>query len=458
MRDSKLNFLEKIKNMPRLKQILAILGIDKAVFYTVLGVTWSSIAGVLSIFFIVSFLTSTEQGYWYTFLSLGALATFAELGFTTIITQFISHEYAHLSEKNGKLYGDTERIDRTISLVKFSFKFYIIITIAAFLILSIGGVLFLMSTTNDTYILISWIFYSFTGAFLLLVSLFGSVLKGFNKVDLAQKIITLAAFVSNIATWAALFGGLKLWALAIGGFTNILLSLILYYSSTTSLWSQMLRTKVHGHYDWLSETLPLQWRYAISWASGYFIFQFIVPVAMIYASADVAGKLGLSLTIARAVQSVANSWGMTKIPQFNMFVAQGKRNELDNLLNTIQKQSILVFLAGSIGLVFLLIFIFPVIHWNTRVLPTTEIIIILIAEGANLIVFNWAYYLRSHKEEPYVKISAISALGIGVGVWVTFYLFSSSLIALLTYCLIALIMIIPAWKIFARKSKEYQEL
>lgn len=444
--------------MPKIQRIMSLLGIDKAVFYTVLNVVWGSTAGVLSIFFIVSFLSLTEQGYWYTFLSLGALATFAELGFTTIITQFISHEYAHLSEKKGEIYGDAERIDRTVSLVKFSFKFYIIITIVAFLILSIVGVIFLMDTTNDIYLLMAWVFYSFTGAFLLLVSVFGAVLKGFNKVDLAQKILTLASIVSNIAMWAALFAGFKLWALAIGGIANIVLSLILYYSSTTSLWGQMFHTKVVGQYNWLKETLPLQWRYAISWASGYFIFQFIVPVALIYAGADVAGKLGLSLVIARTVQSVANSWGMTKIPQFNMFVAQGKRNELDKLLKTIQRQSLLVFVAGSVALVFLLIFIFPIIHWNTRVLPTYEIVIILIAEGANLIVFNWAYYLRSHKEEPYMKISAINALGVGLGVWVSFYLFSSSLIALLSYCAVVLIMLIPSWKIFVRKSKEYYRL
>ena len=443
--------------MPTVQRIMSILGIDKAVFYTVLNVIWASTAGVLSMFFIVGFLSLTEQGYWYTFLSLGALATFAELGFTTIITQFISHEYAHLAEKNGKLYGEAERIDRTVSLVKFSFKFYLIITVVAFLILSIVGVLFLMSSTKNIYLLMAWVFYSFTGAFLLLVSLFGAVLKGFNKVDLAQKILTLASFVSNIGTWAALFTGFNLWALAIGGTINIILSLILFYSSTTSLWAQIFHTKVVGQYNWLKETLPLQWRYAISWASGYFIFQFIVPVAMIYSGADVAGKLGLSLVIARAVQSMANSWGMTKIPQFNIFVAQKKRNELNKLLKTIQKQSLSIFIAGSIALIFILIFIFPMIHWDTRILPTYEIIIILIAEGANLIVFNWAYYLRSHKEEPYMRISAISALGIGLGVWASFYLFSSSLVALSSYCAVVLVMIIPAWRIFVKKSKEYNK-
>jgi O-antigen/teichoic acid export membrane protein len=203
--------------------------------------------------------------------------------------------------------------------------------------------------------------------------------------------------------------------------------------------------------------LPLQWRYAISWASGYFIFQFIVPVTMFYAGPDIAGKLGLSLVIARAVQNISNSWGMTKIPQFNIYVAQKKRYNLDKLLENIQKQSLLVFLAGSVVVVIILYFIFPLINWNSRVLPTYQIIIILVAEGANLIVFNWAYYLRSHKKEPYVRISAISALAIGLGVWLGMYLTSSTLIVLTIYCSIALVMLIPAWRIFKNESKKYKE-
>ena len=292
---------------------------------------------------------------------------------------------------------------------------------------------------------------------MLLVSLFGAVLRGLNKVAIAQKIILIASVASNIAIWAALYYGFNLWALGLGGIINIIFSLYLFFLAETSLWSQIFRSKIKKQDHWFKETLPLQWRYAISWASGYFIFQFIVPVALIYAGADVAGKLGLSLVIARAVQTLANSWGSTKIPQLNIFVEQKKRDNLDILLKTIQKQSLLVFLAGSIILILILIYIFPRIGWDTRVLPTYEIAIILIAEGGNLVVFNWAYYLRSHKEEPYMRLSAVSALGIGITVWASFFLFASSLIALISYCVVVLIMLIPAWRIFVKKSKEYNK-
>ena len=387
-----MSFTDYLKKLPIINRLISLLGVDKAIFYTVLGVGWSSIAGVISIFFIINYLTIVEQGYWYTFLSLGALTVFAELGFTTIITQFISHEYAHLTEMNGTLYGEESRLDRTVSLVKFSFKFYLVVTLIAFVILSIIGVIFLMHSTMNYQLLIAWVFYSFTGAFMLLVSLLGSILKGFNKVELVQKIITLTGFASSIAIWSALYANFSLLALAIGGIVNIILSLILFFSSSRTLWSQIFHSKVTGEYTWLKETLPLQWRYAISWTSGYFIFQFMVPVAMFYAGAAAAGKLGLVLVMVRTIQNMASSWGMTKVPHFNILVAQKRRNDLDNLFNTIQRQSLFMYTVISIAFILIVFFIFPLINWNTRILPVNQIIILLLAEGVNLVILNWAYY------------------------------------------------------------------
>lgn len=134
-----------------------------------------------------------------------------------------------------------------------------------------------------------------------------------------------------------------------------------------------------------------------------------------------------------------------------------KRYNLDKLLESIQKQSLLVFVAGSLAVVAILIYVFPILNWSSRILPIYEIIIILVAEGANLIVFNWAYYLRSHKKEPYVKISAISAVLMGLGVWLGMYLTKSTVVVLSIYCIIALVMLIPARIIFKNESKRYMD-
>ena len=450
--------VDYIKNIPVLNRVVSFLGIDKAIFYTVIGVLWSLIGGPLSIFFIIKYLTITEQGYWYTFQSLGALTTLAELGFTTIITQFISHEYAHLKEKNGLLVGDTEKIDRIISLIHFSFKFYILVISIAFILLTVIGTFILAHSTANITLLSAWVMYSFTGAFLLLVSLLGAVLKGFNKVALVQKIIFITSFASIISTWTALYFGFGLWALVAGGTINIILSVGLFFSSSSTLWKQIIYSKVKHRYSWLKETLPLQWRYAISWTSGYLILQFMVPVTMYYAGAVLAGKLGLSLVMARAVQSMASSWGMTKLPEFNMLVAKGDRPNLDNLINKVQKQSLLVFILGAIAILVLLTFIFPLIGWDQRILPVYEVGIILLAETALLIIYNWAFYLRSHKREPYMAISVINGIATGIGVWASLYFFTSTLFALSVYCIVQWIILIPAGWIFIRKREEYSKM
>lgn len=452
------SLVDHIKNVPGINKIISFFGIDKAIFYTVMGVLWSLIGGPLSIFFIIKYLTITEQGFWYTFQSLGALTTLAELGFTTIITQFISHEYAHLKEKNGLLVGDNEKVDKAISLIHFSFKFYIIIIFIAFILLTIIGTIILMHSTTNTTLLLAWVLYSFTGAFLLLVSLFGAVLKGFNKVELVQKIVFITSFASIITSWIALSFGLGLWALVTGSIINIILSIWLFFSSSSVLWNQIIHFKVICNYNWLKETLPLQWRYAISWTSGYLILQFMVPVTMYYAGAVLAGKLGLSLVMARSIQSMASSWGMTKLPQFNMLVAKKDRQKLDNLLNVVQKQSLLVFILGAIAILLILTFIFPLIGWEQRVLPVYEIAIILLAETALLIIYNWAFYLRSHKREPYMVISVINGIATGIGVWASMYFFTSTLLALSIYCIVQWIIIIPAGWIFVRKREEYSKL
>lgn len=445
-----------IKNVPVLNRVVSFLGIDKAIFYTIMGFSWSLIGGPLSIFFIIKYLTITEQGYWYTFQSLGALTTLAELGFTTIITQFISHEFAHLKEKNGLLVGDN--VDRTISLIHFSLKFYTIVIFIAFILLTIVGTFILEHSTANITLLSAWVMYSLTGAFLLLVSLLSAILKGFNKVALVQKIVFITSFTSIISTWTALSFGLGLWALVVGSAVNMTLSTWLYFSSSSTLWKQIIYSKVKYRHKWLKETLPLQWRYAISWTSGYLILQFMVPVTTYYAGAVLAGQLGLSLVIARAVQSIASSWGMTKLPEFNMLVAKKDRRKLDDLINRVQKQSLLVFILGAIAILLSLMFIFPLIGWEQRILPVYEVGIILLAETALLIIYNWAFYLRSHKREPYMVLSVINGIATGVGVWVSLYFFTSTLFALSVYCIVQWIIIIPAGWIFIRKREEYSKM
>ncbi len=448
--------ISQIVNNKNIRKIRYLTGINRAVFFSLVNKIFGIVRISITTYLVIRYLTLAEQGYWYTFLSLGALTIFAEMGFLNIVSQFISHEFAYLKEnKDGILCGADEKIERFISFIHFALKFYSFIIPIAFCLLTFIGFVFLKNSGGSSLIILTWIIYSFTGAAALSVTLFSSILNGCNKIADVQKCKFFGLLISSLGIWTALLSGFKLAGLWFGAILNIIFSIILFYRVSPNLWKQIFRTKPIKPYNWFSETLPLQWRYALSWISGYFIFQFITPVTMHYAGAEAAGKMGLSISLVFAVMSMANVWSNTKFPIFNMYIAKNQRKKLDKLFNKTLKQSVLMFCAGSLVLLFICTYLFPLFHWNNRILSPLEIFLLIVATLVSVIVANWAIYLRAHKQEPYVWLSLTGAFLISTSFWLSMKFFESTTIAILAYCIVNLIMLIPGWLVFVIKRREY---
>jgi hypothetical protein len=72
-----------------LKSLLQKIGMDKSIAYSSGARVVQGIAGVLTVFFVSTFLTGVEQGFYFTFGSILALQVFFELGLTGIMTQYV---------------------------------------------------------------------------------------------------------------------------------------------------------------------------------------------------------------------------------------------------------------------------------------------------------------------------------------------------------------------------------
>ena len=103
-----------------LKVTASKIGIDKSIAYSSGARVVQAFTGVGSVFFISTFLTGVEQGFYYTFGSILALQVFFELGLTGIMTQYVAHEASHLVlNKNGEYQGEERYKSRLASLVRF---------------------------------------------------------------------------------------------------------------------------------------------------------------------------------------------------------------------------------------------------------------------------------------------------------------------------------------------------
>jgi hypothetical protein len=171
-------------------------------------------------------------------------------------------------------------------------------------------------------------------------------------------------------------------------------------------------------YSWKEKFFKLQWRYAISWASGYFIFQMYTPVMFHFYGPVEAGKVGLSITLWMAVFSVSNSWIYAIIPRLNMHISQKRWKDLDVLFYKHLLFASITFLMGALT-VFIVILVFRGrLEIINRLSDNTSLFFLGAAWFLQIIVSSLAVYLRSHKKEPLVVPSLVSALYIVIGTMV----------------------------------------
>jgi len=170
----------------------------------------------------------------------------------------------------------------------------------------------------------------------------------------------------------------------------------------------------------------------------------------------IAGKMGMSLTVANALGTVALAWMNTKASPFGTLVAQRRFDELDRVFFRTMKQSVglLVISCGAVFGVFLASgYLAP--KFASRVLPPWALALLLLTSVMNHIVFCEAVYLRAHKAEPFLISGLIFSVLMGTGTY--FLAKHSSVNAVVVWYFLALGLLSPcvATTIFQRKRRSW---
>lgn len=438
-----------------IRKLLDHAGVDNAILWSIFNKLLSVVKGPISLYFLIRYLNPISQGLWYTFGSLGALTIFAELGFLTIITQFVSHEYAFLNNVENKIEGSKENLNRFFGLIRFAIKFYSLVVPVGVFVLCIVGFFFFKDENTD--IKTAWYFFSIVGGLNLLLSLFQSIYTGLNNVTQIQINTFICTLLGSIANWVMLIMHWDIWALVLGNLVGVLIASVFLYFSASSFWKQIINFKVENNYNFLKETLPLQAKYAVSWISAFFILYLLVPAAYKYTSKIQAGQLGMTIALISAMCGVANAWILTKIPTINMFVAKFDYLSLDKLFKKALVQSVVIQLVLSvfliIGIYFLQIYF---ISYSIRFLSIPDVILLIIPQFTQLLIIFYSVYLRAHKEEPLMWIILLQSILIILAVFFILRLYDLRLF-LYSLNIIYLFIALPlSYYVFKKKQTYYK--
>jgi len=365
----------------------------------------------VTLYLVTTYFSKEVQGYYFTFASLLFLQTFIELGFGTVMLQFVSHEWAHLRfNERDEIEGDPRASSRLASLIRLSLKWYLVMGAVFFVAVGVSGDLFLSQhAAKVSYRAPWWLLCTVVSLSFPLVPLRG-VLEGSNRIDANQKTLLVSGIVSSFLGWLAICFGAGLYVLAIVNGISVVVSCALLIP----LFRPYSRLAASGNtgeiVSWRREFWPLQWRIGTSWLCGFFMFQSFVPFIFQFHGPVAAGRMGATLAVYNAVNMFAQSWLYAASPQMGMLSAMADFRGLGSLVRKTYIRTVLVSALLATG-AFLVIggmkmAGLPQAERFGELAPTA---IFLLAVVAMQLPNVETQAIRFQKKEPFVKVSVVSA-------------------------------------------------
>lgn len=369
----------------------------------------------VTILVLASIVSPAEQGYFFTFLSLISLAALADIGLTTVLQQFIAHERALVPALSAISEAtDEPSLKRLRSLLRASVRWYAGVALATAVMLVIGGYAFLgLQPASGLTWQGPWILAGLCAAFDLLALPLLAVMMGLGHVTTAYTVRLIKVGVNALILWGGLYAGLGLWIIG----PAILASSIAVWGASLFRFGPLLRTLLRepgsggAGIDWKREVLPMQWRVAVSWLAGYFVFAAMTPIAFQVSGPVVAGQAGATFALVQAVMMLGHAVIESQLPRMGALVAQDDRRRLDFVAVRTGVAAVGVSFGASVGGMGLLLlaryFDLEFVH---RLFPLPVVALFLVGATLQTAVTLIASYFRAHRTERFTGLSVVTAM------------------------------------------------
>ena len=370
-----------------------------------------------------------EQGFYFIFLNVQAIAALLEIGVGTMVVQFASHESPNLSwGASGQLRGAPDAIARIGHVVNGAWRWYAAVAVALFALLAPLGLWLFRGAGSASGIRYGgpWLVVVTTLALYLPVAPLLCVIEGCGGLLRVQRMRLAQAVVTVVALWLLIPTVGPLWAVAWFGVLWLLVAVGWLVATHAALVRQSLawlrdgrRTPAlpaggvsltptpAGAPEAIAGGTPIgsqasaQWRAAASWIAPFVAGQLLGPLVFWRHGPVSAGQVGMSLAVATAPLTLGTAWLQARLPSYASLLARGQRDELRRLARTASGQALLVCATAGAGVVLVMVMLgtyAPALA--ARALP--PIVIAALALNSIAMTANQAMagYLRAGRAEP----------------------------------------------------------
>ncbi|MEJ8679050.1 hypothetical protein P0C22_10885 [Plesiomonas shigelloides] len=375
------------------------------------------ISGPLTILFVARNLTSEEMSFYYSFFNVIALQQILEMGLGFVIKQYISHEYKIDQERNW--------LNCSIANVKSYFIFASVwfFVIALFVLGMVGlfGIWFFSSYQGDIVWQSPWWAIVVITSITTLVTPIQFLLEGCQQQLILYKARVFSALVSALSLCISLYYGAGLYSVAVSLLcSNLALYLFIYKPSAELLNKLFSVSSSKTIRKTLAEIWPMLSKLSVTWVMGYFLWNSFNLIAFKFLPLDLAGRVGFTLSLARAGLSIAESLVASQTTIYASQISDGKIDiakanfeKLMLLSCAVLFSGYLLYLLAAIG--FSDFFIF------SKALPIKETVWVFIYFLLLLPVLLQANFCRCFKREPYFYLSMFVNIQVPIVFLITCY-------------------------------------
>ena len=295
-----------------------------------LGVNFVSLTiGTLVIISIGYYFDMAKQGVYFTFTSLAMLQFCAEFGLGQTIIQLTKH-YTHTP-------SDYSKFKQAIFI-----WFKLTSIILTLVLLTIPLLVNFELSESESYIA-EWYFYSFSVVINYFYSKEFYLYQGENRMlqYWRFRFLQFTGYSVILLTLITLDYGIT--ALVIANFVSMMVNLI-YLKINKSSFGIVQEESYKTIYDfWRKELYLLQLKIGITWLGNNIVNRFITPIIFATNSAVLAGKYGMSLSLASICFSVATIMINIKIPTLSQLAAKGDNLKFESLFKRGFLQGVVAF-------------------------------------------------------------------------------------------------------------------
>ena len=380
---------------------------------------WQFVAGPVTLWLIAQHFSADVRGFFYTFGNVLAMQLFFELGLQTVLVNQVSHEWASLElTDEGEVLGDPEAGARLAGLIRFVGRWYTVCSVLFVVGCGIGGYLFFASKQLDVAWQSPWWCLAVMAGVSFRLTSCIAVLEGCGQVQSVNWMRLSQAICGNLAVWLVIAMNGQLWACVAAATVRLIWEFILVGTVFRQIKTGLARFRSDSRIDWGKIIWPLQWRLAIQSVSLWFAMHLFTIVTFEFHGAAAAGRMGMTWSIATAIQAAAMAWMHTRVPVFGNLVAKTDYTSLDRLFRKISGLSsgfiVLVGLAVIAAVMFLNSIESIYVECLLQPLPTA---MIFLGIGVNHMIYCQAVYVRAHRKEPFLILTTTVNLLIGLSVW-----------------------------------------